>query len=142
MAIDHTNCTHPRTPAGRRACRASQAVVPQLPDDDVKITPPAVRRKRVADLQEKLMKAADEPRRIPRIVPGPDTRPAKHPRRMQRDIDAPVLGQPYVPWPKGMSRKGYRSLVKRAGECPQVELHIDAHGGSCACGWKASKLAR
>jgi hypothetical protein len=21
MAMDHTNCTHPRTPAGRRACR-------------------------------------------------------------------------------------------------------------------------
>lgn len=25
--IDHTNCTHPRTPAGRRACRAGVAPV-------------------------------------------------------------------------------------------------------------------
>lgn len=23
MAIDHTTCTHPRTPAGRRSCRAN-----------------------------------------------------------------------------------------------------------------------
>jgi hypothetical protein len=27
MAIDHSNCTHPRTPAGRRACRAGKAPV-------------------------------------------------------------------------------------------------------------------
>jgi len=24
MAIDHTTCTHPRTPSGRRACRAGR----------------------------------------------------------------------------------------------------------------------
>lgn len=30
--IDHTNCTHPRTPAGRRACRAqSEMAVPPVP---------------------------------------------------------------------------------------------------------------
>lgn len=33
--IDHTNCTHPRTPAGRRACRAqvsAGAPAPVAPD--------------------------------------------------------------------------------------------------------------
>lgn len=28
--IDHTNCNHPRTPAGRRACRASGVAVPAV----------------------------------------------------------------------------------------------------------------
>lgn len=28
MAIDHTACTHPRTPAGRRACRSGRTTVP------------------------------------------------------------------------------------------------------------------
>ena len=28
MRIDHTACTHPRTPAGRAACRKSGAVAP------------------------------------------------------------------------------------------------------------------
>lgn len=31
MAIDHTNCDHPRTPAGRRACRARRAAQPAAP---------------------------------------------------------------------------------------------------------------
>lgn len=26
-------------------------------------------------------------------------------------------------------------------ECVQAELHVDAHGGRCACGWVANKDA-
>jgi hypothetical protein len=29
----------------------------------------------------------------------------------------------------------------RQAECIQAELHTDAHGGCCACGWVANKAA-
>lgn len=29
MAISHADCTHPRTPAGRRACRAGRNFTPE-----------------------------------------------------------------------------------------------------------------
>lgn len=29
MAINHTNCTHPRTPAGRSACRRAMSHIPE-----------------------------------------------------------------------------------------------------------------
>lgn len=42
MPIDHTNCSHPRTPAGRRACRAGNVSTPTNPL--VRTTRPSVSR--------------------------------------------------------------------------------------------------
>lgn len=33
MAISHADCTHPRTPAGRRACRSGASTPSQAPID-------------------------------------------------------------------------------------------------------------
>jgi hypothetical protein len=66
MAISHANCTHPRTPAGRKACRAANdaggttfnAYVPPSHDDVLKdaaiVTPAPVRRAHIARLQARL----------------------------------------------------------------------------------------
>jgi hypothetical protein len=120
MAINHANCTHPRTPAGRRACRdnriASSSPVKAIYEDRELITPPGVRRARVEALQAKLERAADgEDHRVPN-------------RRRQRASGA-VRIQP---------RRGGARVAARASGCVQAALHIDAHGGACACGWVAA----
>lgn len=37
-------------------------------------------------------------------------------------------------------RSGARVSINTSG-CVQAALHIDAHGGRCACGWAAEKVA-
>jgi hypothetical protein len=65
MAMSHATCTHPRTPAGRRACRAG---TPSPAETAVKVelgadTPDAaaMRRARGTRLQNRLMAMADAP---------------------------------------------------------------------------------
>lgn len=110
--IDHTNCTHPRTPAGRRACRAAlndPTPVAGIPgtslgemrqgfrDSEIKMTGPVARR-----MARHAAKAE-----IKRIQP---------------------------------KRSGARVAIDNSG-CVQAALHVDAHGGRCACGWVADKVA-
>lgn len=91
--IDHTACTHPRTPAGRRGCRAGMA----SPIESISA-------------------------RIER------TRPERKAR-----LDAVLSGAPKRIQPR---RSGARVAVG-SSTCVQAALHIDAHGGRCACGWVA-----
>ena len=134
MAIDHTNCSHPRTPAGRRACRANRAGTPELivrgelAPETVTITPAPVRRKRAADLEAKLNRMADDDyigEHIRKVAANGRMR-----ARMDREYAARI--QP---------RRGGARVPARTAGCVQAALHIDAHGGKCACGWKAQVAA-
>lgn len=84
MAMDHTNCAHARTPAGRKACRngTHQAVV-------------------VAPIEKEIYRA-----------------------RLNQTARA---------------RAGRDTAARPT--CVQAALHIDAHGGRCACGWIAAKIS-
>lgn len=106
MAISHATCTHPRTPAGRRACRAAQANADRhIATETGEVTN---RRRAGMDMREIRGRAR---------TAGRDAQ-----------IAAKLRIQP--------RRSGAR--VSAAGStCVQAALHIDAHGGKCACGWAA-----
>jgi hypothetical protein len=41
------------------------------------------------------------------------------------------------PVARRMARQAVAADNARRNTCPQVELHVKAHGGRCACGWSA-----
>lgn len=117
MAISHANCTHPRTPAGRRACRAGtpsaveMAVKVELGADTLDAA--AERRNRMREMQDRLESMADEPVKLTGAVA----------RRMARQaVDAERI-QP--------RRSGAR-VSATASTCVQAALHTVR--GLCACG--------
>jgi hypothetical protein len=113
MAISHANCTHPRTPAGRRACRAGAAPVTKdrtygAPEIGI---PYVVWPEGVSEAgYRKLVRAAG----------------ARHARNAP---EKPARIQP---------RRGGARVPARSSTCVQAALHIAAHGGRCACGWVAA----
>lgn len=115
--IDHTNCTHDRTPAGRKACRNSGNPVAPVDyiGEHIRKTAAnhAVKAKmdREYDASEIRMTGAVARRMARQAVAADNVR--IEPRRS----GARVSG-------------GFAS-------CVQAALHIDAHGGKCACGWEA-----
>jgi hypothetical protein len=116
--MDHTNCTHLRTPAGRRACRAgasTPAPVDYISDHVRKTTANAAMKARMdRDYDSAGIK-----------MTGPV---ARRMARQAAKADA-VRIQP--------RRSGAR-VSARNTSCVQAALHIDAHGGRCACGWEAA----
>jgi hypothetical protein len=65
MAMSHVTCTHPRTPAGRRACRSGASGVEP-------VEKAVVRNRRVAEMQAKLeaFGGRDVPRRQRPVEPA------------------------------------------------------------------------
>lgn len=100
MAISHANCTHPRTPAGRRACRNQSTTPPSGWSPEAEAHHEEVGR-RNQGIGEAMRKRAQKPVRI----------------------------QP---------RRGGARVSANGSACVQAALHIDAHGGRCACGWEAN----
>lgn len=94
MAVSHANCTHPRTPAGRRACRAGTDT-------------PAPRE--VQSFRARLGRVERAYAESAGLVP----------RRIQ-------------------PRRSGARVAARNSSCVQAALHVDAHGGRCACGWVAA----
>jgi hypothetical protein len=107
--IDHTNCTHLRTPAGRAACRAGKAT-PASP-----ITP--TRSTIAADLRKL---ETDQARRVEA------DRNSRIKVQVTEDI-AKARRQP-------TARRG-KVAVSDPRTCVQWELHTGS--GRCACGWAA-----
>ena len=103
MAMSHANCTHDRTPAGRRACRNGSSV-PVTVDTAASVT----RRAQVQVLENRLRNMSDAPIKMT----GPVAR--------------------------RMARQAAKADNLRNSTCIQAALHIDAHGGRCACGWSAA----
>jgi hypothetical protein len=121
MAIDHTNCTHPRTPAGRRACRAGN-LVPSLSQSISPERSSAEQRDR--DERSARIRAS--------FASGPEikiTGPVA--RRMARQAIAADNA-------RIQPRRSGARVSTRNTSCVQAALHIDAHGGRCACGWEAA----
>lgn len=131
MAIDHTNCTHERTPAGRRACRAlhnqhmdGRALTAMMNTPVPEITPAPVRRAKGAALQAKLNAMADTPvrltgaqaRKIARHAAKADNQRANQPKRRARKVADDGSG------------------------CVQAALHTGR--GRCACGWDTMTCTR
>lgn len=120
--IDHTACTHPRTPAGRRACRAGVANGTPVPVVDY--------------IKEHINKTAANGRMKARMDRSYDEIKMTGPvaRRMARTatkVDAAPRIQP--------RRSGAR-VSATSSTCVQAALHIDVHGGMCACGWVANAV--
>lgn len=109
--IDHTNCNHPRTPAGRAACRKASRLVPI-------ITPtPNI----AADLR-KLNDAL-----APRTATRRKSTKGGIPAGFVRTDDVPARRQP-------TARRG-KVAASDPRTCVQWELHTGT--GRCACGWSA-----
>jgi hypothetical protein len=119
MAISHAGHNHPATPAGRRACRNGASPAPVTTDY-------------IADHMRKVQ----------------TSHAAK--ARMDRDYDAAEI-KITGPVARRMARQAVKAdnariQPRRSGarvsatntSCVQAALHIDAHGGRCACGWAAA----
>lgn len=114
MAIDHTNCTHPRTPAGRRACRAAVASggpAPVAPDYIAQ----HILKVRTSHAAKARMDRDYDAQEI-RMTGPVARRMAKHAAKSDRI-------QP--------RRSGARVAIDNSG-CVQAALHTT---GRCACGW-------
>ena len=113
--IDHTNCTHPRTPAGRRACRAQVSAGSPAP-----VAPDYIGehiRKTAANHAMKARMDREYDRAEIKMT-GPVA------RRMARQAAAADRIQP--------RRSGARVAAK-SSTCVQAALHTGR--GRCACGW-------
>ena len=107
--IDHSACTHPRTPAGRRACRA-------------------LHNQHVDGLAMSEMIHRPAPEVVPEghvVIPGLGVTVPN--RRRQRSSDAARI-QP---------RKAGARVSAKNSTCIQAALHTPKNGGRCACGWSA-----
>lgn len=116
MAISHAGHTHPATPAGRRACRAGNPTFNEA-TGVLDMGTPKVRVKATAadlglDMGEIRMTGAVA-RRIARQAVKADN------ARIQ-------------------PRRSGARVASSSSACVQAALHIDAHGGRCACGWVAA----
>jgi hypothetical protein len=118
MAVSHVGHDHPATPAGRRACRSGNAPAP-VPATDDYIS---------AHMNNVLQKAklkAEMDRNYDQIkMTGPVAR-----RMAKHSAKADAL--------RIQPRRSGARVSTIASTCVQAALHIDAHGGKCACGWEA-----
>lgn len=142
--IDHTGHNHPNTTAARTACRneireaaaridAYYGNKPLGPDPRLAVVvPPADNyidqhvRKTVANatMKAKIDRTAPIEKEIARSQ-------ANQRARRAMDLQAKRI-QP--------RRSGAR-VSGQFSTCVQAALHIDAHGGRCACGWVAAKIS-
>jgi hypothetical protein len=113
MAMSHANCTHSRTPAGRRACRAA----------GLNATAHIALEPKGLTMAEAIQHVIDNP------------------------AQAAAAGNAKTEaWIMSSGTRAARSRVVRrmrqgdAKKCVQAALHIDEHGGRCACGWEAAKV--
>lgn len=126
MAISHANCTHPRTPAGRRACRAGNAPAVTTPAPDY-----------IADHIRKTAANGRMKARMDREYDAAEMRGRARTAGRDAQIAAKLKARPERIQPR---RSGAR-VSSGFSTCVQAALHIDAHGGRCACGWVAEKVA-
>jgi hypothetical protein len=108
MAMSHTNCKHAATSAGRRECRSLGGPAGWATANSAAINKPT-------GMPEPAEIGTDFVSRAIKMI-GPVVRP----RGLHTMAPAP-------------------SLIIRpdSSSCIQAALHIDAHGGRCACGWEA-----
>lgn len=112
---DHSSHNHPATPAGRAACRKSMSaghLAGTVFAPEIRMTGPVARR-----MARQAVKADNVQADLL----------AKIKRRQA--TEAALRIQP--------RRSGAR-VSTRNTTCVQAALHIDAHGGRCACGWEAA----
>lgn len=126
--IDHTNCTHPRTPAGRRACRAAAPVATKVVNGEIRATCTTCRKNvvRVGDMTCWMCKAVaptDDYDAQEIRMTGPVARRMARQAAKADKIKAERI-QP--------RRSGARVAVD-SSTCVQAALHTR---GRCACGWE------
>lgn len=128
--IDHTACTHPRTPAGRRACRDAGRVANVHMAMEPKVT--TVKDAIAHVIANPRAAAASGAAKTEAWIMTSGTRAAQERVMARRRDNTPKRIQP--------RRSGAR-VSGAFASCVQAALHIDAHGGRCACGWAAAKAA-
>jgi len=131
MAISHAGHNHPATAAARKACRNSNdnPNVTRIEADGFrKVTAASARRAGVAIGRANEARARQEVLDSEIKMTGPVARRmAKHAAKAENARIQP-------------KRSGAR-VSSRNTSCVQAALHIDAHGGRCACGWEAQVSA-
>ena len=183
MAMSHANCTHPRTPAGRRACRngaqvetpatdyigehirktaANHAMKARMDREyaEIKMTGATARKLAkhagradalaIASTMTGAELAANgnakteeyildhgtpaAKRRINAAERAEEIRANANAARAREAARGRAIGRL-----AGFKAKHESRMVRqdKFSGCVQAALHIDAHGGSCACGWKA-----
>lgn len=120
MAMSHANCTHPRTPAGRRACRAGNAAAPVVIAPTVVPTSPGLRH-------PEIKWTAAAVRRAGKAIAKADAMRADRDKARQAAAAAPRIQGRRIP-----SR-----VVRDGSGCIQASLHTS---GRCACGWHAENF--
>jgi hypothetical protein len=117
--IDHTACTHPRTPAGRRACRAgvTELVIPAVDY----ITRDMNRQRANAAAKARMDREYDARDAQIKMTGATARKLARHAAK----ADAMRI-QP--------RRSGAR-VTGAFSSCVQAALHVGT--GRCACGWDA-----
>lgn len=112
--IDHSSHNHPNTAAARKVCR-----------DEIRETDARI------DAYYGTNPLGPDPR-LAIVVPPIEKEIARSQanQRARRAMDRRI--QP--------KRSGAR-VSSRGSSCVQAALHIDAHGGRCACGWVAAKIS-
>lgn len=120
--IDHTDCTHVSTPAARKLCRSFKAAAAA----PVVEAPSYITQEINRQVANNAVKARmdrrydDEELRIT----GPVA------RRMARQAMAAENA-------RIQPRRSGARVSTTGSTCVQAALHIDSHGGRCACGWAA-----
>lgn len=151
MPNSHANCTHPRTPAGRRACRAGNTVLGMtvVVNGEVRDLCATCRKNVVRKGNENCWNCAPAGSAF-NLPPMSDEVKARGAELYARSL----ADNREIRMTGAVARRMARQAVaadnvriqpRRSGarvsarntSCVQAALHIDAHGGSCACGWKA-----
>jgi hypothetical protein len=158
MAMSHAGHTHPSTPAARSACRKAMAngalhmaAEPQGPMTMAERIAYVVANpeKAVASAnakteawimsegtdaaRDRLKLTGPVARRMARQAARADMKGAARTAGRDAQIVAKLRATPARPQPR---RSGARVSTANS-TCVQAALHIDAHGGRCACGWCA-----
>lgn len=158
--IDHTNCTHPRTPAGRRACRAGNTTFTVADALSVASTmtgaelaangkakveeyillhgsQAAKRRINAENRSEEILRNAQAARQREdaqiRVTGATARKMARHAAAADK-VRAPR--QTVAPARIQPRRSGAR-VAARSSACVQAALHTS---GRCACGWHAANF--
>ncbi len=124
MAISHAGHNHPATPAARSACR-KRMDNGQSPRDESA-------ERALGSISDRIARTRPERKaNLDRILGQEIRMTGAVARRMARQA---VKADNARIQPR---RSGAR-VSARNTSCVQAALHIDAHGGRCACGWSAA----
>lgn len=134
MAMSHANCLHAATSAGRRECRSLGGPAGWAAANSNAINKPTGMPEPV--LTDRM---AAMGRAIAEVIADPNAAVARGNAGTESWIMAhgTKAARRRVETRRIQPRRGGARVPARSSACVQAALHIDEHGGRCACGWEA-----